>query len=138
MWTEYWFFALQDACKSFLSVNFGLFTFHVCIKSKNKTIFKVLLDSLYSSWLNNFELFFWLESLQPRTTDTQWRHKSNISEKLGRCGRQNMLRPYLNIWDGIKFLAVQWRISSLWVSIVRDLNQATENRAKFYHIILHE
>ena len=25
--------------------------------------------------------------------------KSKISEKFGRCGRQNMLRPYLNIWD---------------------------------------
>ena len=25
--------------------------------------------------------------------------KSKISEKLGRCGRQNMLRPYLKIWD---------------------------------------
>ena len=35
----------------------------------------------------------------PQTTDTQWRHKSKISEKLGRCGRQNMLRPYLKIWD---------------------------------------
>jgi len=35
----------------------------------------------------------------PRTTDTQWRHKSKISERLGRCGRQNMLRPYLKIWD---------------------------------------
>ena len=35
----------------------------------------------------------------PRTTDAQWRHKSKISEKLGRCGRQNMLRPYLKIWD---------------------------------------
>ena len=34
-----------------------------------------------------------------RTTDTQWRHKSKISEKLGRCGRQNMLPPYLKIWD---------------------------------------
>ena len=34
-----------------------------------------------------------------RTTDTQWRHKSKISEKLGWCGRQNMLRPYLKIWD---------------------------------------
>ena len=34
-----------------------------------------------------------------RTTDTQWSHKSNISEKLGRCGRQNMLRPYLRIWE---------------------------------------
>ena len=34
-----------------------------------------------------------------RTTDTQWRHKSKKSEKLGRCGRQNMLRPYLKIWE---------------------------------------
>ena len=31
----------------------------------------------------------------PRTTGTQWRHKSKKSENLGRCGRQNMLRPYL-------------------------------------------
>ena len=29
----------------------------------------------------------------------QWRHKSKISEKLGWCGRQNILRPYLKIWD---------------------------------------
>ena len=35
----------------------------------------------------------------PRTTDTQWRHKSNKSENLGRCGRQNMLWPYLKIWE---------------------------------------
>ena len=34
-----------------------------------------------------------------RTMDTQWRHKSKLSEKLGRCGRQNMLRPYLKIWE---------------------------------------
>ena len=32
-------------------------------------------------------------------TDTQWRHKSKRSEKLGRCGRQNMLWPYLKIWE---------------------------------------
>ena len=25
--------------------------------------------------------------------------KSKISEKLGRCGRQTVLRPYLKIWD---------------------------------------
>ena len=37
--------------------------------------------------------------LIPRTTDTQWRHKSKISENLGRCGRQNMLPPYLKIWE---------------------------------------
>ena len=45
-------------------------------------------------WLANFVCQLW-----PRTTDTQWRHKSKISEKLGRFGRQNMLRPYLKIWE---------------------------------------
>ena len=35
----------------------------------------------------------------PRTTDIQWRHKSKKSENLGRCGRQNMLQPYLKIWE---------------------------------------
>ena len=34
-----------------------------------------------------------------RTTDTQWRQKSKKSENLCRCGRQNMLQPYLNIWE---------------------------------------
>ena len=34
-----------------------------------------------------------------RTTDTQWRHKSKISEKLGRRGRQNMLRPHIKFWE---------------------------------------
>ena len=29
----------------------------------------------------------------------QWRHKSKVSEKLGQCGRRNMLRPYLEIWE---------------------------------------
>ena len=36
--------------------------------------------------------------LLSRTTDTQWRHKSKKSKILGRCGRQNMLRPHLKIW----------------------------------------
>ena len=36
---------------------------------------------------------------RPRTTDTQWRHKSKKSEILGGCGRQNMLWPYLKIWE---------------------------------------
>ena len=45
--------------------------------------------------------WFWLISVRfrARTTDTQWRHKLKTSEKLGWCGRQNMLRPYLKIWD---------------------------------------
>ena len=37
--------------------------------------------------------------LHPRTTDTQWRHKSKKFENLGWCGRQNMLRQYLKIWE---------------------------------------
>ena len=41
--------------------------------------------------------FIW--SGQARTTDTKWRHKSKKSEILGRCGRQNMLRSELKIWD---------------------------------------
>ena len=41
----------------------------------------------------------WKNNHRSRTTDTQWRHKSKISVKVGRCGRQNMLRPYLKIWD---------------------------------------
>ena len=40
---------------------------------------------------------FW--SYQPRTTDTQWRHKSKKSENLGWCGKQNMLGLYLKIWE---------------------------------------
>ena len=41
----------------------------------------------------------WPQCLDSRNTDTQWRHKSKISENLGWCGRQNMLWPYLNIWE---------------------------------------
>ena len=39
------------------------------------------------------------KSFWSRTTDIQWRHKSKKSEILGRCGRQDMLQPYLKIWD---------------------------------------
>ena len=41
----------------------------------------------------------YLHSSEPGTTDTQWRHKSKISEKLGRSGWRNMLWPYLKIWE---------------------------------------
>ena len=34
-----------------------------------------------------------------RTMYTQWRNKSKISEKLSRCGGQNMLWLYLKIWE---------------------------------------
>ena len=49
--------------------------------------------------LTNCDKLLGCKLSQTRTTDTQWRHKSKISEKLGRCGRQNMLPPYLKIWD---------------------------------------
>jgi hypothetical protein len=60
-----------------------------------------------------------LQVSNARTTDTQWRHKSKKSEILGRCGRQNMLRPYLKNWGGIWISAVQWRRFSHRVSVVR-------------------
>ena len=66
-----------------------------------------------------------------RTTDTQWRHKSKISEKLGRCGRQNMLPPYLRIWDwdwifgravkAISSLGVRSPWYTYYVSVARKL-----------------
>jgi hypothetical protein len=55
-------------------------------------------------------------SSNPRTTDTKWRHKSKLSEKLGWCGRQDMLRLSLRIldWDWI-FVRAVIAISSLGV-----------------------
>ena len=78
-------------------------------------------------------------SLQSQTTDTQWRHKSKISEKLGRCGRQNMLRPYLKIWDwdwifgravkAISSLGVRSSWMMLWPpSLLSHVSQLTSNK----------
>ena len=50
--------------------------------------------TMLRSLFDFFQVWFWT-----RTTDTQWRHKSKISEKLGWCGRQNMIRPFLKIWE---------------------------------------
>jgi hypothetical protein len=49
---------------------------------------------VFKYYLNTLKLLS-----KPWTTDTQWRHKSKISENLAWCGRQNMLRPYLKIWQ---------------------------------------
>ena len=74
--------------------------------------------------------------VRARTTDTQWRHKSKISENLGRCGRQNMLPPYLKIWDWhwIFGRAVK-DISSLDVRspCVRASNQKMEEQSVSSH-----
>ena len=56
-------------------------------------------NAKFLSTARNLFIKFHIGMYYARTTDTQWRHKSKISEKLGRCGRQNMLRPYLKIWE---------------------------------------
>ena len=71
--------------------------------------------------------------------DTQWRHKSKKSEKLGRCGRQNTLWPYLKIWDwdlsfgravnAISFLGVR----SLCIWLRRYLMFHNKKLLKFMH-----
>ena len=58
----------------------------------------------------------------PRTMDTQWRHESKKYEYLGWCGRQNMLRPYLNIWEW------EWIFGrAVKASVVRGLSDQTQN-----------
>ena len=64
-----------------------------------------------------------------RTTDTQWRHKSKISENLGRCGRQNMLPPYLKIWEwewifgrAVKAIS-SLGVRSPWSIIIKQFNK---------------
>ena len=59
---------------------------------------KLILSMLSPTYKNQRSFFqylcyaAWLCTIS-RTADSQWRHKSKISEKLGRCGRQNMPRP---------------------------------------------
>ena len=61
-----------------------------------RSTFEVGIVALY--WHLSFSIMpYNKEWDRPRTTDTQWRHKSKKSENLGQCGRQNMLRPYLKI-----------------------------------------
>ena len=51
--------------------------------------------------------------------DTQLRHKSKKSENLGRCGRWNMLWPYLKFGSGSLFSSMQWRQFRNWASVVK-------------------
>ena len=62
--------------------------------------FTILHKKIYHTGAKTFLKEQWQSHASlSRTTDTQWRHKSKISEKLGRCGRQNILWPYLKIWE---------------------------------------
>jgi hypothetical protein len=81
---------------------------------------------IYSIQINNEKKrLVWLTDT--RTTDTQWRHKSQKSENLGRFGRQNMLGPYLKIWDwdlifGRTVKAVSsLGVRSLWTDTFRTI-----------------
>ena len=72
----------------------------------------LMYPKIFSAYLPNgpkpleiFKRSLWSVLRISRTTDYE-RHKSKISETLGRCGRQNMLRPYLKFGIGIEFLAV--------------------------------
>ena len=47
----------------------------------------------------NLRIHYDLRRFLFESTDTQWRHESKKSENLGRCGRQNILQPYLKIWE---------------------------------------
>ena len=100
-----WVEMLWDFSKVYFKQMLKVSAFYLEKKSfiPKKKIFKPLSISKQKSFVywSNFQWRFcsFLETSQPRTTDTQWRHKSKISEKLGRCGRQNKLPPYLKIWD---------------------------------------
>ena len=76
---------------------------HEFMKWKKTKVFWLELKIVFEEKIREFVKFSpqqkELPNKRARTTDTQWRHTSNISEKLGRCGRQNMLRPYLKIWE---------------------------------------
>ena len=65
-----------------------------------------------------WSLLYVFYGIVARTTNTQWRHKPKISEKFRRCGRLNMLWPYLKIWIEIELSAVWWRQFPLRASVV--------------------
>ena len=74
--------------------------------SKNQLISKKIFKTCQIMFPNDLNMqkkkqkfqettLFWVLFVTTRTTDTQWRHKSEKSESLGQCGRQNILK----IWD---------------------------------------
>ena len=75
-----------------------------------------------------------------RTTDTQWRQKSKISEKLGQCGRQISFGRTKKFGSGSEFSVVQWRLFPLWASVVHGtevgshLRRSQKNRTSFMDV----
>ena len=90
---------MQAACKQgrILSCMLQIFVHLVCLTKGSLS--KVMLSVKEERNGGTVDWPFILCPIISQTTYTQWRHKSKKSENLGRCGRQNMLRPYLKIWD---------------------------------------
>ena len=88
MWTVSW--TNWDQQTIIVSKGIGIVLQCVDIASEGSIIFLHLIF---------YEIFLKFYSKNSRTTDIQWRHKSKRSENLGWCGRQNMLQPYLKIWE---------------------------------------
>ena len=62
-----------------------------------------------------------MPSDSPRTTDTQWRHKSKIHIwKIG--PKYASAVPKIWDWEWIFGRAVQWRLFPLWASVVRMMD----------------
>ena len=95
IWTFYWFDSWNTIRKKSVS-KYDVQHRWKCqgqfvLRQKKKRLIHTQKNYHNNMWI------LWLFSAQ--TTDTQWRHKSKISENFGQCGRQNMLLPYLKFWD---------------------------------------
>ena len=96
-----WFSAVQwrrfshwvSIVRGFMNIKFH---YCKCIRIYEKSHLRKISEKKTFPWLGLESSKLWWRA---RTTDTQWRHKSKISEKMDRCGRQNMLPPYLKIWE---------------------------------------
>ena len=76
-----------------ITIYFRKYTCHICTVCANSSEKWSKLFLMWRlCWVSN--KLFSATPLESQTTYTQWRHKSKISEKLGRCGRKNMLWPY--------------------------------------------
>ena len=87
-------FYLRDSYKNELRVDWVSYMYR-----GKKLQFTEKVHSMLMSSTICFQYPNEMQLLDTRTTDTQWRHKSKKSEILSRCGRQNMLWPYLKIWE---------------------------------------
>ena len=87
---HYSFYPWPWSINHIFSIRLFLIIFNI-LKTRNlknyqrSLTFLFWVESLLICWFSTFESF------RARTTVTQWRHKSKISEKLGRCGRQKCL-----------------------------------------------